>query len=270
MQSVSSSSATPKPLPLRLAVLLSVVGLAEGAIVCWGTVPAQAWLPFSGAVPAALLPDIVVGSAIAFALLIGPLLAAKDTEPPLGLPLSKGEKDTELRIEQAAFAALWQALIAGFFLQVTARLAPLDGGGILLAAAVILGVALAAALWAALLPRAYAGLAFAWAVGAPVSAYMLAEVYLWAVGGIVWRVGEPAPVQACVHWLIALSPGTAAVGAIDGALADGSGCENVVFLLAVAIASALAAAWLLKRQARESLPAAVPAAAFAGKDASRV
>ena len=201
----------------RAAAALGLAALAEG-LAAWWVLSSSAPLPLAGTVPAALLPQVLCGVALALAVFSAPFIA---------------RNSGRFRFAGAFFAAAWQALMLGYFLLVSARLAPLENENILQATAALALLAAAVILLAALAPRGYAAAIFIWLVGLPVFGYMLAEVYLWSTGGTAeeWRPETARAAYTCVHWLLNLSPGTAMIGALEGRLAGGEPPATGVFLI---------------------------------------
>lgn len=237
----------------RLTLALGVVALVQGALACWILASPGSWLPLAGIVPLAVLPQTLCGVAVGLAAFIAPFLH------------SEGER---FRVEHAWFAAVWQAMVFGYLLLVAARLVPLENAGIFLAA-LSLAVSALVFVWAAeLLPRAYAGVIFVWLIGLPVFTYMLAEVYLWSTGRTLWSAEPEAPIYTCVHWLLALSPGTAAIGMLTGYLPDGTPPSPIAFLLFMCAVGAVLMVGL--RRLNRKLRAAQPLAANAGGEGAGV
>jgi hypothetical protein len=212
-------------LTLRAAIVLGLAALAEG-LAAWWVLASSAPLPFAGTVPAAWLPQVLCGVAVAAAVFSAPFLA---------------ENKQPLSLARVFFSAFWQAAALGFFLLVSARLAPLEDLNLLSALAELALLAAALILLAALKPRLYPALAFLWLIGLPVLGYLLAEVYLWSAAGAAgeWQPQTAHGAYTCVHWLLNLSPGTAVLGSLTGSLADGAKPAGTMFLVFTGMLTAL-------------------------------
>ena len=126
---------------------------------------------------------------------------------------------------RAAFAALWQGAVAGFFLMVAARLTPLNPGGILRAAVWLGAVAFTCMLLAGLARRAFTGLGFFWLFALPVCGYLLAEIFLMSpAGSSGWQQAtgpQATAMRSFVHAILGFSPATGAAAALTGIHLDG-------------------------------------------------
>jgi hypothetical protein len=230
----------PQParlLPLRVAVILALTVVVEALAACW-VLGTGLSLPLAGAMPIALLPQLLAGVALALALFTAPFLAASSAPSPC--PLPQGEGGTTA-VARAAFAALWQAGALGFLLLVATRLAPLTDRAIVLACAWLALCALAALLLAQVAPRCYAGIVFIWVIAVPVCLYLTIEVALSTPSG-------PSPaLRALADWLLGISPGTAFPGILTGRLPGGSPFVATVPFAVMAVANVVLA-WLAVRR----------------------
>ncbi|MGD0089556.1 MAG: hypothetical protein ABSE73_06510 [Planctomycetota bacterium] len=217
--------------PLRMAVLLAATALLEAGAACWALGAGGLNLPFSGAIPVELLPQLLGGLALALAVFCAPLFfsilplrAGEGGGPsaPSPYPLPQGERGTSALLGPAFFASVWQAGSLGFALLVLGRLTPLAPAGILQTCVWLALCALAGVFLAQLCPRAFAGIMFTWIIALPVSGYFLAEAFLSSPGGAGGWTSASGGLRGLLHWLLSLSPGTALSGALTGLLPDGS------------------------------------------------
>jgi hypothetical protein len=200
----------PRFLPPYMALALGAVAGLEGFTSCWVLGAFRSWAPYAGTVPLESLPHVLCGLAVVSAALIAPLIVRRNPSNPNGeWPLT-------------LFAALWQGAVFGFFLMVSARLVPLEPGGIFLASIWVALFAFVCLRLAQTLPSAYAGIVFVWVVALPVTDYMLAEIFLSSPAGSKgWQPESGGRIYVFVHTLLNISPATAVAGVLDGYLLDG-------------------------------------------------
>ena len=201
-------------LPPRLAGGMALIAAAHALLLGWA-LAAPGTLPMAGMTPVRVVPYLMCALASAIAALAAPLLLGEDNAVP-----------GAVRLGRAAFAALWQGAVAGFFLMIAARLTPLSPAGIARAAGWLAVVAFTCLLLAGLARRAYAGLSFFWLFAMPVCGYLWAEIFLITpVGNSGWTQStgpQASAMRAFVHGVLSISPATGATGALTGVLFDGS------------------------------------------------
>jgi hypothetical protein len=197
----------------RVLAGLSVVAITQAALV------ATCVWPDWGLFAPEVLPASLAAAALSLALLLAPAWSA-DHRARCESPLQQAGR--------FAFLGLWQAAVLGFFLLISARVAPLASSAIV-QSALILG----AAAWLALTasrrwPRAYLGLALFWGVAIPMGAFIVAEVFIWTPNGSLgWSRAKGPGVEVfrgTVEWLLRFSPGTAIVGTLQGHLPGDAPC----------------------------------------------
>ncbi|MCZ7645510.1 MAG: hypothetical protein M5U26_09540 [Planctomycetota bacterium] len=233
---------------------LSAAALAQAALVAAGALGLPAWLPGGRALEPGTLPGALAGLGAALALLLAPawrgsLLAQERRLAAWGL---------------AWFLGLWQGAACAFFLLVASRMSALEPGRVLGAFALVATFGSLAALLAARWPNAFPGLAVFWAAGVPMSCYILAELFRTTPPGFAgWAPNASDEAQ----WLHALvdaalkgSPGTAAVGALQGRLASGAEFQGAS--VAAVAGLGLAAGGLLVAGLRREPPAVPEAPRF--------
>jgi hypothetical protein len=211
-EAAEASPAAQRFITGRLFLGLAAIVAAQALLVCWAS-DLLPGLPAPEMLSPESLPVALAGLAVALALLLAPLW-------------EQTPSDGRRRWARAAFAGAWQALVLGYFLLLAGRGARLETFQLLSCAGIAGCTAMTAGLLAARFRRRYAGLIFLWAVAIPLGCYLLAEAYLATPdSGMNWTVSQ-APravwLRDLTDWLLALSPGTAAVGALEGRSAGGA------------------------------------------------
>jgi hypothetical protein len=221
---------TTKSQPVRLlsartAVALAGVTLLQSAVACWALTEPLAWLPFSGLLPLSILPQTLCGVAMGLAAFMAPLMISQD----------ETQSSWKQLLARDAFKAAWHAIVLGFVLMVCSRLVPLEAENVLRPLLLVTMSGLTFALLARVLPQAYPGIIFTWLVALPIVAYFFAEIFLSTpAGDRGWAESTGWAADAArttMHWLLSVSPGTAAVGALNGYLADGTAYSTFASVL---------------------------------------
>ena len=189
-----------------LLIAVAVLGPIPGLNVLHGLAPP-------------VLPYALVGLSVTLALVFAPLWI--DVADLMDLKLKSLRMELLVR---AAFVGVWQGAACGYFLLVASRVEAVASGALVRCVLIVAATSILAALLAATRPRAYGGFVGLWAVGLPFLCYLLVEVLLTTPGGASgWTgpSGHPA-VQSTVNWILSLTPGTAAVAALNGKLVSGA------------------------------------------------
>jgi len=216
-----------------LILSVQVVLVAVAALGVWPTLS-----PFRLLHPQYLSAALTVFS-VALGLLTAPAFAyacGRDTG-------TKAEQ--RHRLARAIFFATWQAAVLGFFLLVASRLEPVDSLAIVRVMAVLACTVAFGILMASRWPSAYAGLVFLWAVALPLSCYLLTEIFLdLPAGAMGWNASRPegAGFYRLVAASLKVSPGTAAMGTLEGSLLglkDFGWSATGYFVMGASIAGAL-------------------------------
>jgi len=213
----------------RATIVLCVLTLLLAAVTCWGVAPAGS-LPAFWVADAALAAHLISGFALALAVFAAPLIFSRDE--------LRGESP-RLHLAKSALAALWLGVASAFMLLAAARVSAVSNAGIAQAALWIAFTAWVSIQLSRIKPHAALGALFFWIFGLPISAYMLAELFLTGPNAGTSLADSSAPqanaLRAALHWILNLSPGTAAIGALTGTLADGSAYSTWIALSAMAI-----------------------------------
>ena len=227
-----TESELPALFTQRMAFSLAAATLLLGALSGWALASADSVLPLPGVVSGGSLPLWVAEVALIVTIFIAPLMFELDFEI----------KHTRWLLGRALFAALWQGITLSFFLMVASRVTPIESSRILLSATYLSFAALCLFLTAAALRRYFSAISFIWCVALPVATYFLVELFIFSPGGNKgWSHSTGAPadaLRAATHWILSLSPPTALMGALQGALPDGSDFSATVPLIVLGLISA--------------------------------
>lgn len=200
----------------RLVWSLGAVALGQALVVSAAALGAPAWLPGGAALQPAVLPGLLAGTAVALALLLAPAWGEA----------AHAHETRRAFLIRAGFVGCWQAAACAYFLLIASRMTPVDAGGLTRASASVGLCAMLAVLLAGCWPRAYPGVALFWAVGAPMGAYLVAELFRSTPPGYMgWSANpsaEAATLRTWVDALLRVSPGTATVGQLEGQLPGGA------------------------------------------------
>ncbi len=203
-------------LSMRSTLVLCALTLLLAAWACWAVATAGMLPAFWLANPA-LAPHLVAGFAIAVAAFAAPFIFTQEE-------LSAG--GVWLYMLKAAQAALWLAIAAAFMMLTVSRVSPINSGGIAHASLWIFFAGWCAIALNRIAPRAANAVLFLWLVALPVSAYMLAEVFLTSPAGGTGlaesTAQQAAALRMAIRCALNFSPGTGALGGLTGSLADGS------------------------------------------------
>lgn len=233
-------------LSMRSTLVLCALTLLLAAWACW-TVATAGMLPAFWLANPALAPHLVAGFAIAVAAIAASLIFTQN---------ELSDDGGWLYQFKAAQAALWIAIAAAFIMLTVSRVSPINSGGIAHASLWIFFTGWCAITLNRIAPRAATAVLFAWIVALPVSAYMLAEVFLTSPAGGTGLAESTAPqaaaLRTAIHCALNFSPGTGAIGGLTGALADGTEYSFSSALMAMCAIAAVSIAIILRTEKKRS------------------
>lgn len=210
------SGSAERTIPLitpRVLAGLGVIALAQGVLT------AACVLPTFSLFSIPVLPQALTGMTLALTLLLVP---AWSDDPRAAL------ESRAQHFGRCLFISIWLAAALAFFLLIATRVTPTEGGRILRAALILGATAWIAQALARSWSNAYFGIVLFWAVIIPMSAFVVAEVFISTPSGSMgWSRAKGPGVngfRTSVEWLLRFSPGTALIGTLNGKLPGEAPC----------------------------------------------